>query len=125
VRDLKVGGAIFHEGEEEDDSYIVTLRKGEIIGKTSLINDVPHSATAIAKKSFLLVLQRDRRLAQIEVTDSIMRLMIRMIVDQLRGVDALDLSGVGVRLAGRIYSVGGRTGHDLRDGTLGAENGPV
>ena len=50
MRDLKVDGAIFHEGEEEDDAYIVTLGKGEIIGKTSLITDVPHSATAIAEK---------------------------------------------------------------------------
>ena len=105
ARYLKPGEVLFREGEAGDDAYIVEkgeieisidlptgkkviaeLGKGEIIGEMSLIADAPRSATAIASvESELLVLKRDRLLKPIEAADPIMRLMIQMIVDRLRG----------------------------------------
>ena len=105
ARYLKPGEVLFREGEAGDDAYIVEkgeieisidlptgkkviaeLGKGEIIGEMSLIADAPRSATAIASvESELLVLKRDRLLKPVEAADPIMRLMIQMIVDRLRG----------------------------------------
>ena len=106
---VHTGSSIFVEGEEGAEAYLIadgeieifrktgnretiiaTLGRGEIFGEMSLIDNQPRMASARATAdSDLIVISQEslgNRLKKLEATDRVMRRLIDMLVNRLRGL---------------------------------------
>ena len=109
-QEIKAGELIFEENEFDEVAYIVvsgeveifrssgnqehvlaTVGRGEIIGEMSLIDSQPHvaSARALSDTEVSLISRQSfqQRLDRLEKSDRVLRRLIGVLVDRLRGQD--------------------------------------
>ena len=109
-QEIKAGELIFEENEFDEVAYLVvsgeveifrssgnqeqmlaTVGRGEIIGEMSLIDSQPHVASARAlSDTEVSVISRQsfqQRLDRLEKSDRVLRRLIGVLVDRLRGQD--------------------------------------
>lgn len=107
-REVVVGEVLFEEGDEADQAYLIvdgsiaiyrksgndeivlaTLGRGDIVGEMSLIDNQPRMASArVASDTKLTVITRDdlaARLGRLSEQDKVLRRLIDVFVDRLRG----------------------------------------
>ncbi len=105
---IKAGDMVFEEGEEGDFAYLIvagqveifrksgnnervlaTLGRGEIIGEMALIDNQPRvaSARALEDSEFSLISENSlhQRLERLEESDRVLRRLIDVLVDRIRG----------------------------------------
>ena len=109
-QEIKAGELIFEENEFDEVAYLVvsgeveifrssgnqehvlaTVGRGEIIGEMSLIDSQPHvaSARALSDTEVSLISRQSfqQRLDRLEKSDRVLRRLIGVLVDRLRGQD--------------------------------------
>lgn len=107
-RSAEQGDVLFHEGDAGEEAYLIldgavevflesdgeevvlaTLKRGDIIGEMALIDNQPRMASARAVgDAQLTVITRDdldQRLAKLNDSDKVLRRLIDIFVDRLRG----------------------------------------
>ncbi len=107
-RSAEQGDVLFHEGDDGEEAYLIldgaievflgsgkdevvlaTLKRGDIIGEMALIDNQPRMASARAVgDTQLTVMMRDdldQRLAKLSESDKVLRRLIDVFVDRLRG----------------------------------------
>lgn len=107
-RSAEQGDILFHEGDDGEEAYLIldgavevylgsgneevvlaTLKRGDIIGEMALIDNQPRMASARAVgDTQLTVMTRDdldQRLAKLGESDKVLRRLIDVFVDRLRG----------------------------------------
>ena len=107
-RDATTGEVLFEEGDEADVAYLImdgevdiyrkngneeillaTLKRGDIVGEMSLIDNQPRMASArIRLDTKMTMISRDdlaARLSRLGETDKVLRRIIDVFVDRLRG----------------------------------------
>lgn len=107
-REAAPGEVLFEEGDEADAAYLIldgevdiyrksgnqeillaTLKRGDIVGEMSLIDNQPRMASArIKSDTKMTVISRDdlaNRLSRLGETDKVLRRIIDVFVDRLRG----------------------------------------
>jgi CRP/FNR family cyclic AMP-dependent transcriptional regulator len=76
-------------GSGKDEVVLATLKRGDIIGEMALIDNQPRMASARAVgDTQLTVMMRDdldQRLAKLSESDKVLRRLIDVFVDRLRG----------------------------------------
>ena len=83
--------SVMRDGEK---MIIAELRKGEIFGEMSMIDDAPRSATVIATEDTeVIVIQRSRFLKPLMAADPLMNLLLRVLLTRFRDAQR-QLSGV-------------------------------
>jgi len=107
-RSAEQGDVLFHEGDEGEEAYLIldgavevylgsgddevvlaTLKRGDIIGEMALIDNQPRMASArVVGDTQLTLMTRDdldQRLAKLSESDKVLRRLIDVFVDRLRG----------------------------------------
>mgnify|MGYP003665247856 FL=1 len=107
-REAAPGEVLFEEGDEADAAYLIldgevdiyrkagnqevllaTLKRGDIVGEMSLIDNQPRMASArIKSDTKMTVISREdlaARLGRLGETDKVLRRIIDVFVDRLRG----------------------------------------
>lgn len=107
-RSAQTGDVLFHEGDEGEEAYLImdgevevfrqsgndevvlaTLKRGDILGEMSLIDNQPRMASArVVGDTQLTVITRDdldQRLTKLSESDKVLRRLIHVFVTRLRG----------------------------------------
>ena len=107
-RSAEQGDVLFHEGDDGDEAYLIlegavevylgagqeeivlaTLQRGDIIGEMALIDNQPRMASARSvgdtKMTVITRDDLDQRLAKLSDSDKVLRRLIDVFVDRLRG----------------------------------------
>lgn len=111
-RTAQTGDVLFHEGDEGEEAYLImdgevevfrqsgndevvlaTLKRGDILGEMSLIDNQPRMASArVVGDTQLTVITRDdldQRLTKLSESDKVLRRLIHVFVTRLRGQSQL------------------------------------
>lgn len=111
-RAVNSGDVLFNEGDEGEEAYIIldgeievyrqsgkdevvlaTLKRGDILGEMSLVDNQPRMASArVVGDTKLTVITRadlDQRLSKLSETDKVLRRLIDVFVERLRGQSQL------------------------------------
>lgn len=107
-REANTGDVLFHEGDNAEEAYLIldgevevyrqsgkdeiilaTLERGDILGEMSLIDNQPRMASArVVGDTKLTIITRadlDQRLSKLNESDKVLRRLIDVFVDRLRG----------------------------------------